>query len=62
VKNPTHRLVVRDNQFTSMLPEPVVFVRNTTRTPAALSGNRLGGSVVPLEGPGSVTAESPPGQ
>ena len=47
---------MRDNNFTSDLPEPTVFVRNLTTTPAvALSGNHLQGRVTPLVGPGTVS-------
>jgi hypothetical protein len=52
--NPTHSLVIRANQFTSDLADPVRFVRNRTDTPARLTGNVLTGRVVPLEGPGTV--------
>jgi hypothetical protein len=52
--NPTHTLDIRGNRFTSDLPEPVVFVRNSTRTPAQLTKNTLIGHVIPLEGPGTV--------
>jgi hypothetical protein len=52
--NPTRSLVIRDNHFTSDLPEPVRFVRNLTHTPARLTNNTLTGRVIPLEGPGSV--------
>ena len=50
-RNPTRQLEIRGNQFTSLLPAPVRFVRNGTQTPARLSGNTLIGQVVPLEGP-----------
>jgi Right handed beta helix region len=53
-RNPTSGLEVRDNRFTSDLPEPTIFVRNRTGVPAALAGNVLVGKVVPLEGPGTV--------
>lgn len=55
VSNATHSLVVRDNEVTSDLPEPTVFVRNRTTTPATLTGNRLHGQITPLDGLGSVT-------
>ena len=55
VKNPTHDLIIRDNNFTSDLPEPTVFVRNRTTTPAMLSGNHLQGRVTALVGPGTVS-------
>ncbi len=55
VTHPTQELIVRGNRFTSDLPEPTVFVRNLTTTPALLSGNHLQGRVTPLVGPGSVS-------
>jgi hypothetical protein len=54
-RDPTHVLTIRGNRFTNDLPQPVRFVRNSTQTPARLSGNTLIGPVIPLEGPGSVT-------
>jgi hypothetical protein len=53
-RNPTARLIVRDNRFASTLPELTIFVRNRTPTPVTLTGNVLRGKVVPLDGPGSV--------
>lgn len=53
-RNLTEHLIVRDNDFDSALPEPTIFVRNGTQVPAALTGNRLTGNVVPLDGLGSV--------
>ena len=55
VRNPTHELTIRDNEFTSELPGTTVFVRNRTDTPATLSGNHLQGHVTPLVGPGTVS-------
>ena len=55
VTHPTHELIVRNNNFTSDLPESTAFVRNKTTTPALLSGNHLQGHVTPLVGPGSVS-------
>lgn len=54
VRNPTRELVIRGNKFTSDLPEPVRFVRNSTQTPARLTDNTLIGKVIPLDGPGTV--------
>jgi hypothetical protein len=54
VTRPTSSLIVRDNSFTNLLPQPTDFVHNLTQTNAELIGNRLVGKVVPLEGPGSV--------
>ena len=51
VTHPTHALIIRNNSFTSDLPETTVFVRNLTTTPAVLSGNHLHGRVTPLVGP-----------
>ena len=55
---PTDVLIIRDNRFVSDLPDPTLFVRNSTSTPATLTGNRLTGRVVPLDGPGTV--DGPP--
>lgn len=55
VKNPTHDLIFRDNNFTSDLPAQTVFVRNQTKTPAMLSGNHLQGRITALVGPGTVS-------
>jgi hypothetical protein len=60
-RNPTRLLEIRGNRFTSLLPDPVLLVRNFTQTPARLSGNTLIGQVVPLEGPGTST-DAPPTQ
>ncbi len=54
-RNPTHELIIRDNNFTSDLPAPTVFVRNATKTPATLTGNHLVGRITALVGPGSVS-------
>ena len=54
VSHPTTSLVIRDNSFTNLLPMPTDFVHNLTGTPAELTGNRLVGKIVPLEGPGTV--------
>jgi hypothetical protein len=55
-RNPTRELVIRGNHFTNDLPDPVRFVRNTTPAMARLADNTLVGSVIPLDGPGTVTA------
>jgi hypothetical protein len=55
VTHPTHDLTIRDNSFTSDLPEPTVFVRNLTPTPALLTGNHLQGRITPLFGPGTIS-------
>jgi hypothetical protein len=54
VSHPTTSLVIRDNSFTNLLPGRTDFVHNLTQTDAELTGNRLVGPVVPLEGPGTV--------
>jgi|GEM_PF-536053 len=56
VTNPTDVVIIRDNRFASDLPEPTLFVRNSTPVPAVLTANRLMGQVVPLDGPGTVDA------
>jgi hypothetical protein len=56
VSNPTDVLIIRDNRFISDLPDPTLFVRNSSTVPAALIGNRLIGRVLPLNGPGTVDA------
>jgi Right handed beta helix region len=50
---------ISDNRFRSDGPQEVAFVRNETVVPAALSGNRLEGDVIPLVGPGSVDGDDP---
>lgn len=47
VTNPTNVLIVRDNRFVSDLPEPTIFVRNSTRVTVDLAGNQLSGKVIP---------------
>jgi hypothetical protein len=54
VTNPTQRIAVLDNKFSSDLTLPTIFVRNGTRVPAELVGNRTIGRVVMLDGPGTV--------
>lgn len=48
---------ISDNRFRSDNPHEVAFVRNRSVVPAALEGNRLEGTVVPLVGPGTVDSE-----
>jgi hypothetical protein len=48
---------ISDNRFRSDNPHEVAFVRNWSMVPAALEGNRLEGTVVPLVGPGTVDSE-----
>ena len=51
---PTRRIAVLDNEFHSDLARPTIFVRNGTEMPAELVGNRVSGSVIMLDGPGTV--------
>ncbi len=55
--NPTNVLLVRENRFASLLKDPTTFVRNSTLTPATLTGNSLVGRVAPLDGIGMVDPE-----
>ena len=57
VSNPTNRMVLRDNRFSSKLREPTTFVRNSTLTPVILTGNVLTGKVRALDGMGMVDPE-----
>lgn len=52
--NPTRRIEVLDTQFRNDLARPTVFLRNFTRVPAELVGNRMSGRVVALDGAGTV--------
>jgi hypothetical protein len=54
VSNPTAVLIIRDNRFVSDLPDPTLFVRNSSAVAAELGGNVLEGKVVALDGPGTV--------
>ncbi len=54
VTNPTEVLIIRDNTFTSDLPEQTLFVRNSSTVPARLANNMITGKVKPLDGPGAV--------
>ncbi len=49
VRNPTGSLVIRDNVFRNDAPGRTIFVRNSTATPAELTGNTLTGNI---RGPG----------
>ena len=51
---------ISNNRFRSDNPHEVAFVRNRTVIPALLKGNRLGGNVVALVGPGSVDPDQQP--
>jgi hypothetical protein len=52
--NPSQVVIVRDNTFTSDLPDPTLFVRNATGTPVQMSGNHLIGRVTAVAGLGTV--------
>jgi hypothetical protein len=51
VTNPTDVLIVRDNRFVSDLPEPTIFVRNSTTATVDLAGNQISGKVIPEHKP-----------
>ena len=55
VRQPTARIVIRDNTFSNDTGHPTTFLRNLTATPAQLISNKLTGQVRPLEGDGSVS-------
>jgi hypothetical protein len=52
VEQPTDEIIVRNNQFRNDMDYPTIFIRNLTAQPAELDGNRLFGTVRPLEGDG----------
>jgi hypothetical protein len=54
VSNPTHQIEISDSRFQNNLDNPTIFLRNLTSTPARLTGNRMTGQVVVLDGPGVV--------
>ena len=53
VRQPTDRILIRNNSFTNDNERPTTFLRNLTATPAELVGNKFKGQVTPLEGDGS---------
>ena len=55
VRQPTDKILLRNNIFTNDNEHPTTFLRNLTATPAELVGNKLKGQVRPLEGDGSVS-------
>jgi hypothetical protein len=57
ITNSTNVLVVRENRFASTLRDFTTFVRNSTLTPAILTGNTLVGRIVPLDGIGMTDPE-----
>jgi len=52
--NPTRRIEVFGNRFRSDLARQTIFLRNDTKVPAELVGNRVSGAVVMLDGPGTI--------
>lgn len=52
--NPSLFLRITGNEFTSGMAVSTAFVVNRTQTPAVLQGNRITGTVRPLDGPGTV--------
>lgn len=54
VRQPTDKIVLRNNSFTNDNEHPTTFLRNLTATPAQVVGNKFKGQVRPLEGDGSV--------
>ncbi len=56
VRQPTDKIVIRNNTFTNDNEHPTIFLRNLTATPAELIGNKFKGEVRPLDGDGSVSS------
>ena len=54
VTNVTSEIIIENNEFKNDLPIETIFVRNDTAEAAVLRGNRLSGSVIPLDGLGTV--------
>ncbi len=55
--NVTSEIIIENNEFKNDLPRETLFVGNHTAAAAVLRGNRLSGSVIPLDGPGTVDME-----
>jgi hypothetical protein len=55
VRQPTDKIVIRNNTFINDNEHPTIFLRNLTATPAELVGNKFKGEVRPLDGDGSVS-------
>ena len=53
-RNPTGKLMIERNVFVNDNANPTAFIRNLTKTPAKLVGNRLSGKTNNLSGPGTV--------
>jgi hypothetical protein len=54
VTHPTPEIMIANNNFRNDGDYDTALVWNVTATPAALKGNKLSGSVVPLKGDGTV--------
>ena len=54
VSNPTHEITIEGNNFRNTGSFDTYFERNLTATEAELKGNKLSGSVRPLQGDGAV--------
>ena len=54
ISHPTRSIEALGNRFSNLQRVSTIFVRNLSRTPAALVGNRFDGQVWALQGPGSV--------
>lgn len=52
-RNPTGELMIERNVFVNDGSNPTTFLRNMTKTPAKLVGNKLSGKVTPFSGPGT---------
>jgi hypothetical protein len=53
VRQPTDKIVIRNNTFINEQGHPTFFVRNLTATPAELVGNKFIGDIRPLDGDGT---------
>ncbi len=56
VSQPTREITIENNTFRNDGSWNTLFVRNLTATDAMLRGNRITGSVKPLDGDGKVVA------
>ncbi len=54
ISNPTREIIIEGNNFRNTGDFSTYFVRNLTATEAMLKGNKISGSVKPLQGDGSV--------
>jgi hypothetical protein len=55
VRQPTDKIVLRNNTLINDAGHPTTFLRNLTALPAELAGNKFTGQVRPLDGDGSVS-------